>query len=258
MKKRIVLCADDYGQALSISKGILALVEAGRLSAVSCLVTSPHWKEHAAWLKPFASQVAVGLHFNLTEGRAPLRAVLLQGLLGRLEETEMQCLWHEQISAFEAEMGFLPHFIDGHQHVHQLKGVREALCAVYQERLGVEMPYVRVVNGVAQSFKKTFIQATGSRALERLLDQHKITHNHSFSGIYAFHTAHRYHQHFPRFLEEAGDRGIIMCHPGYPAEEIHDPIAHARHLEYQYLAGPDFEAACHVQQVVFCRVIPPI
>jgi predicted glycoside hydrolase/deacetylase ChbG (UPF0249 family) len=258
VKKRIVLCADDYGQGLSISKGILALLEAGRLSAVSCLVTSSHWQKHAVWLKPFASQVAIGLHFNLTEGRASLRTVLLQGLLGRLEETEMQRLWHEQINAFEAEMGFLPHFIDGHQHVHQLKGVREALCVVYQERLRVAMPYVRVVNGVMRSFKKAFIYATGSRALEQLLDQHKITHNDSFSGIYAFHTAHRYYQHFPRFLEEIGDRGIIMCHPGYPADDdSDDPIASARHLEYQYLVGPDFEAVCHAQQVVFDRVIPP-
>src|SRR6185312_11376957 len=70
MKKCIVLCADDYGQAPAISQGIINLIEKGRLSATSCMVNSDYWAEHAKWLLPYQQQIDIGLHFNLTEGRA--------------------------------------------------------------------------------------------------------------------------------------------------------------------------------------------
>jgi chitin disaccharide deacetylase len=67
--KKITLCADDYGQNQSISQAIIALFEKNRLSATSCLTSSLFWPEHAKWLQPFANQVDIGLHFNLTEGK---------------------------------------------------------------------------------------------------------------------------------------------------------------------------------------------
>src|SRR5262245_51710288 len=67
--KNIVLCADDYGQAPPISAGILSLIKHRRLSAVSCMVNTPFWREHAQWLKPYSSQIDIGLHLNLTEGK---------------------------------------------------------------------------------------------------------------------------------------------------------------------------------------------
>ncbi|MBF0335117.1 MAG: ChbG/HpnK family deacetylase, partial [Alphaproteobacteria bacterium] len=37
-----VLCADDYGLSPGVSRGILALIEMGRVSATGCMVTMPH------------------------------------------------------------------------------------------------------------------------------------------------------------------------------------------------------------------------
>lgn len=73
MKKRIVLCADDYGQAPAISQGILNLLDKKRLSATSCIVNSPYWEAHSQWLTQFIQQADIGLHLNLTEGK-PLSA----------------------------------------------------------------------------------------------------------------------------------------------------------------------------------------
>src|SRR6476661_9118413 len=70
MKKRIVLCADDYGQALEISQGIIQLIQQKRLSATSCMVNTAVWHECAQWLIPFYQGVDIGLHFNLTRGTA--------------------------------------------------------------------------------------------------------------------------------------------------------------------------------------------
>src|SRR5579883_2854375 len=76
MKKRIVLCADDYVQAPAISQGIVALLKEKRLSAVSCMVNTPFWVDEATWLQPYESQADIGLHWNLTEGRALSRAFI--------------------------------------------------------------------------------------------------------------------------------------------------------------------------------------
>ena len=68
--KRLILCADDFGQSAAISNGILQLVAAGRLQAVSCLTESPVWPAMARELKALGTSHQTGLHFNLTHGFA--------------------------------------------------------------------------------------------------------------------------------------------------------------------------------------------
>src|SRR5690348_6359037 len=71
MTKRIVLGADDYGQAEAVSRGIIDLILAGRITATSSLTNGPDWPMHARWLLPCRGKAAFGLHLNLTQG-APL------------------------------------------------------------------------------------------------------------------------------------------------------------------------------------------
>jgi len=275
MKKNIVLCADDYGQAPAISQGIVALLRQGRLSAVSCMVNTPYWLEQAKELASFQGQVDVGLHFNLTEGR-PLSALYqahspsffsLSGLMGRTflrrvnrEAIEAEC--HAQINRFEEAMGYLPHFIDGHQHVHQFPVIREAVLAAYQQRLQSQKAYIRWVNEGMQwsdvlfDPKKIIIYATGTPSFGHLLDHYHIPHNLSFAGIYAFNQANQYDQLFPRFLEKIGDGGLIMCHPGL-SSSTEDRIAKARELEYAYLSSDRFLRDCERQEVTITRFLCP-
>lgn len=65
--KRIILCADDYGQNDVISQAILNLIKKKRLTAVSCMVAGVDWARHAAMLAKVQDQIDVGLHVNLTE-----------------------------------------------------------------------------------------------------------------------------------------------------------------------------------------------
>ena len=65
----IILCADDYGISGGVSRGILELCEAGRLSATSAMVTFERWQQDAARLGPIRATTALGLHLNLTLGR---------------------------------------------------------------------------------------------------------------------------------------------------------------------------------------------
>ena len=79
----------------------------------------------------------LGLHFNLSEG-APLSAALralwptLPGLarllalahLRRLPLAAIGAEFRAQVDAFAEALGRKPAFVDGHQHVHALPGVR--------------------------------------------------------------------------------------------------------------------------------------
>ncbi len=267
MTKRIVLCADDYGQAEAVSGGILDLLTLGRLSAVSCMVNQAYWPAAATGLVPFESQVDIGLHLNLTDGK-PLSALYreregqeLMGLPrllwrtmvrpGSLSRVAVVAEINAQLDAFTEAMGFMPCFIDGHQHVHHLPVVSAALFEVYEERLRPQRSYLRAVSQpwrmtdiVGKGLKNAVIHYTGGGRFARRLDGLRIAHNTTFSGIYDFGCAADYRAYFQRFLQESADSGLIMCHPGRQADDQDDPIRQARFYEYQYFKSADFKADC--------------
>lgn len=273
MTKRIVLCADDYGQALPISQGILNLIKQQRLSATSCLVTSPHWVEHAKWLIPYQNQIDIGLHFNLTEGIPlsdeykslygqsffSLPQILRKSVTRSLDQAIIERECEAQLDHFEAALGRLPAYIDGHQHVHQFPVIRDALVRVYEKRLKGQGVYIRLVNEPIElrdlffDIKKIVIYLSGTRAFKQLLERHQIPHNSSFAGIYAFSKAETYPEQFPQFLTQIKDRGLIMCHPGLASTDPHDVIGAARAQEYAYFSSDQFITDCHHQAVKIAR-----
>jgi predicted glycoside hydrolase/deacetylase ChbG (UPF0249 family) len=271
--KRIVLCADDYGQAPAISEGILELVKRKRLSAVSCMVNTLTWPAAAKDLLPYRDDVDVGLHFNLTHGHAlsadyqsaygesfpTLTTIMQKALLLSLNQQVIAAECLAQIDAFVAAMGCLPAFIDGHQHVHHLPVIRQALVDVYNQRLKDARSYVRLVNmrfSLADiPSKKLVIYLTGGCAFKKLLDKHGIPHNNSFSGVYSFAQAASFPAIFPTFLSDIQDNGLIMCHPGLASSDATDEIAKSRVLEYQYLCSPEFEQACVANGIILKRLL---
>jgi predicted glycoside hydrolase/deacetylase ChbG (UPF0249 family) len=267
MTKRIVLCADDYGQVEAVSRGILELLAAGRLTAVSCLVTHPGWEQQGEWLQPYKDQADIGLHLNFTEGvpLAPLyrermgeRFMPLSGLLRRtvmrsriIQHTAITAEINAQLDRFIAVRGCLPRFIDGHQHVHHLPIISEVLLDIYRERLKGENVYMRAVSqkrGLFDIFttgiKSTVIHYTGGADFAERLDEQKIPHNTTFAGIYSFNKARQYRDFFQHFLQESADHGLIMCHPGLLADSQADPISQARIHEYHYFKSLEFVEDC--------------
>lgn len=272
MTKRIVLCADDYGQASSISKAILNLIEQKRISATSCLVNLVDWEAHGSFLIPFADQVDIGLHFNLTLGTPlskkykenigqsfmPLWLLLLKTHSRLLPIDPIVHELNAQIDRFKAITGFLPHYIDGHQHVHQFPIIREAVVKVFKNRLN-HGQYIRLVQPQSRgfnsllNFKSWVIRSSGSAELKLLLDREKIPHNTSFSGIYSF-VNEEYRPLFQHFLEIIQDKGLIMCHPGLkPVDGFFDPIAKTRVREYEYLGSEAFLIDCKKNNIIIKR-----
>ncbi len=276
MTKRIVLCADDYGQAEAVSKGILELVALGRLTAVSCLTNQAGWQEQAASLVPYKDKADIGLHLNFTDGM-PLSAAYQNQVgmgfmpLSRLLFTTMTrssalplaiviAEINAQLDAFQLVFGMPPRFIDGHQHIQHLPIIRDALLSVYRDRLLSYGTYLRAVTQPWQlsdfrsmNIKKAVINATGGAGFAKLLDLHSIPHNTSFTGIYAFADVRRYRQYFQTFLRESQDRGLIMCHPGLASNNVADPIYRSRGIEYEYFKSADFTEDCARAEVVLTR-----
>jgi predicted glycoside hydrolase/deacetylase ChbG (UPF0249 family) len=251
--KRIILCADDYGQNSAISQAIVELAVKNRLSATSCLVTTPDWAETAKALTSLQSSLDIGLHFNLTEGKLlttesyPLSTLILKASLRSLDKAVIATELRAQLDRFTQTFNRLPDFIDGHQHVHQLPVIRDALFAVYEERLRENNTVVRCtyssgallkIQTVAY-IKQVIIQLCGGMHFRQALVARKIPHNLSFSGIYSFKDNFNYAAYFPRFLAASVDGGMIMCHPGMIGHG-HDTIEEARHREYSYFSSQTF------------------
>jgi predicted glycoside hydrolase/deacetylase ChbG (UPF0249 family) len=270
MKKRIVLCADDYGQALAISQGILNLLDKKRLSATSCIVNSPYWEEHSQWLKPFSSDADIGLHLNLTEGKPlsalyaqqygeyfqPLSTLLCRALMRQLSLKVIEAECNAQLDQFQKKMGFLPNYLDGHHHVHQFPVIRDAVLKVYKERLQGTGSYIRLVQTVSAPVcvKKLIIKAaTQPHAFKKRLQRIKCPYNQTFNGIYTFSYASQYPQFFLEFLKKSSEGGLIMCHPSLPSSESLGGIGEARVMEYQYLMSDAFLRDCENQAVAVGR-----
>jgi chitin disaccharide deacetylase len=271
--KCIVLCADDYGQAPTISKAILLLIKNARVTATSCLVNTPFWEEHAKWLIPYQHQIDMGLHFNLTEGKAlsshyikrygenffPLPVLLCKALLRKLQQETIEKECQAQIDKFIDAMGVMPQFIDGHHHVHQFPLIRDAFIHVYLKRLRQHQSYVRLIRSkinfhhALKEFKKIIIHLTGSNALKQLLEHYQIPHNQSFAGIYSFRKSQEYRQLFKSFLNAITDHGMIMCHPGLLSQEANN-LSQVRYAEYQYLASQQFLEDCYSHDIIVSRL----
>ena len=253
MSRAIVLCADDYGHSAPISRAILDLARLGRISALSCMTASPLLPEHGPWLQAVKDKLDIGLHLTLVDetpltkmpntapdGKLPgIRALILKCYFGQLDFAEIEAEIRAQMNAFTAVMGAAPHHIDGHLHTHVLPGVRDIVLKIASELS--PRPWLRNIADSYASIAKRGIavpKALFLAALGNSFAQTTVSMNDTFSGVYDFAPDSDYAALFPHFLRSAGQRHLILCHPG----EANDTAAHAmlRAREYAYLKSDGF------------------
>lgn len=256
--RRVVLCADDFGMEPSVNEGILRLVEAGRLTAVTCMVDMPSWRAGAPALSRLAGKADAGLHLDLgTRSAAELLALALRGALGGIDEARVADRIDAQLDRFEEAFGAPPAFVDGHHHVHQLRPVRNALLRVLRRRHGDRLPHVRnVVPLRPRGTKAAIVAGLGARPLLRRLEAEGFPHNADFAGVYDLSARSDFPGLLRGWLGDLADRGLLMCHPGLPGEE---PAASARGAELRHLESDRFAsdvAAAGVRLVRSTETIP--
>ncbi len=161
---RVVFVADDGGVDEARNRGIVTACREGLVGAVSVLANGDAVEDLRDRLfeLPQDRRPGVGLHLNLTEGRALL--VPIAGLTdgGRTFVGGKEAIWHRafaggidpvavrreasaQIARLRS-LGLEPTHADGHQHVHLLPGVRDGLAMALDRVPGVR--YVRAARPI--------------------------------------------------------------------------------------------------------------
>jgi predicted glycoside hydrolase/deacetylase ChbG (UPF0249 family) len=256
-RRLLSICADDFGLSMAVSLGIAELAQRGRLSAVSCMTSGERWLASAPRLADLPASVERGLHFNLTEG-APLSLALrlrwprLPALprlvsMAHLGRLPLQALGQElksQWQRFVDTVGEQPRFIDGHQHVHHLPGVRDLVLAeVAAAGVPVAVRNTGSVRGPGNAVKRMLIERTGGAALERRLQRLGVEHNRVLLGVYDF-RGPDYRRRMQGWLATApADGGLLLCHPCARCMDpaAADPIGPARLREGAYLGSGAFD-----------------
>jgi predicted glycoside hydrolase/deacetylase ChbG (UPF0249 family) len=250
----IVLCADDYGIAPGVSRAIRDLLAAGRLSATSCMVVSPDFAAEGPQLQPFLEHADIGLHLTLTQKR-PLGALMRSAYLRQLDKRVIAAEIDRQVELFTRVLGRGPDFIDGHQHVHLLPGVREPVLAVARKtgiylRLTDE-PLTAILHRQVAPGKAAFLSLM-ARPLARQVRGAAVRRNSGFRGARSFAERESFRSLFRRMVEGSPAGTIVMCHPGLVDEALagRDPVTTAREAEYAYLISAEFPgdlAAAHLR-----------
>ncbi len=256
--KKVIICADDFGQNPAVTSGILQLLKCGKINATSCLVNSKYWVTSAVELKQiYNDKMRVGLHLNLTEGKPlteikclerdelfmGLNPLLIKAFTCRLKSQEIYQELKAQLQTFIDGWGKSPDFIDGHQHIHHLPVVRKILMQLYKEfGLSASQTWIRSVANMVgvRGLKPKIIVGTGAKKLEKLLKQNDVPHNTTFSGAYDFDPENDFAKTFGKALASITDGGLIMCHPGEVSDKYSDSLSHSRPKELAYFMSNSF------------------
>jgi predicted glycoside hydrolase/deacetylase ChbG (UPF0249 family) len=263
--RRFRLCADDYGISPAVNRAIRDLIGGGRINATSVMVGAPSFDagEARALLAALDSAVSgttLGLHFTLTAPFRPLssyrpvaadgaflslRHMLARGLARALDGRAAAVEAERQIEAFRSAFGRPPDFIDGHQHIHLLPQIGDALLTVMKER--APAAWVRQCGRISpllnrRGHAKALVLDVLSRRMRRRSAMLGVATNPAFAGAYDFNRDIGYDAVFASFLEGLPEGGVVMCHPGFVDAELErlDHFTAMREREYAFFAGERF------------------
>lgn len=256
--RSIVLCADDYGLSPGVSSGIRTLIDQNRISATSCMVVYPEFEADGPLLKPHIGRIDIGLHFTLTADRSAT-SLMREAYLGRVNAEDIASTLERQIETFVRVMGMRPDYIDGHQHVHLLPGVRDAVTNA-AARLGAYVRSTREPVGLRMMLRPSFVESAflslTARPLQRLIRARGLKANRGFRGVRSFRETVPYAELFRRMIAGAGDGSLVMCHPGITDGVLgrRDGVTDAREDELRYFAGAEFPADLATEGLVLSRL----
>lgn len=262
--KKIILCADDFGLRPGVNRAILDLASKGRLSATTVMTTSPLLESDRKTLA--AHSLDLGLHFDLTEfppltGKSPvpgpvsLRKLLLASWSNTLRQDVVAAELQAQMNKFRDLFGSWPRFLDGHEHVHQLSGVRQAALAQAKKHRMVLRCGDDTLNRIfarRTAISKSIAIGFMGRRLRNEAVRRQVRVNSAFSGLYDFSQGLQYEKLFRRFTSNIVPGTLIVCHPGV-AEPVADPIGPQREAEYRFFSSDAFEQTLVESGVVVGR-----
>jgi predicted glycoside hydrolase/deacetylase ChbG (UPF0249 family) len=279
--RKLWLCADDYGISPAVSRAIRDLIGRGRINATSVMVTTPTFSAaEAQALSDLAGpdrRAAIGLHFTLTAPFRPtalayrpvasdgaflsLAGTFAAGLRRRLDPDAVTAEVENQFAAFRRAFGRPPDFVDGHQHIHLLPQVSDAVLAAikrtapgaWMRQCGRAMPPWRRLGD-----PKGLVLDALSIRLRRRCAASGVRTNTAFAGTYDFKRDAAFDALFGSFLRDLPDGGLVMCHPGFVDAELQrlDDFTTMREREHAFFAGKQFPALLATQGIELAQFSP--
>ena len=252
--KRLTLCADDFGHSPGTSAVIAELIRAGRINATCCMALTPSWPSDWAMLRGVVDRAEIGIHLTLTDER-PLTAMprfAPDGAMPRIDQLarqrdfpvdEIAAEIAAQFARFTAVAGRPPDFVDGHQHVHHLRGIRDIVLA--ETRRSAPRAWLRDCGDTLPGMlaRPFVLKAIGSawrgRGFRAAAHRAGLATNDGFAGHYDF--GEGYAELFPAFLRRPGSHHLVMVHPGTD-DTPGDSIGKARVREAAFLHRSDTAA----------------
>ena len=271
------ICADDFGITENVSSAIIKLIKKKRITETSCIVISNSFKNDLKTLISYQNKIGIGLHLTLTDFKAfnrlksltinnempSFNKLLKSSIIKKIVPKEIEKEINFQIDVFENSLGFLPNFIDGHQHVHQLPIVRDCLIKVIKERYSENLPWIR--NSYDEIFKilkrnvsilKAISIGLFGKKLKMTVKTNHIKSNDGFSGIYSFSNKISYENLFKKFILDIKNNHLLMVHPGHSDEKLSkiDPVTTSRDIEYEFLSSDNFLNLLNKNNIVLKRL----
>ena len=259
--RHLCVCVDDFGLTDGINEGAVLLALQGRVQALSVLVGGRACQRGARMLQALdARRVEVGLHLDFTECplqpsmRKPLPWLIGAACTRTLDALAVRREVTAQFDAFEQTLGRTPDYVDGHQHVHQLPVIRDALMQELAHRRLLGRVWLRSTRSAPRSahaeeasrWKAGVIETLGAGGLAKLAARHHVALSERLLGVYGWTPDPMdYRKRLMRWLHEAREGDVLMCHAGLPCRSsdatVHDPIAPARESEFSILNTGDFD-----------------
>jgi chitin disaccharide deacetylase len=282
VSKLLIVNADDLGMTRGVNRGIVEAHRSGIVTSATLLANGPEFEDAVALVRAQAPRLAIGAHLNLSQfaplspsadiptlvnaqGQFYLRPWRLWSRLvrGKIRASEVQTELRAQICRL-LDAGFRPDHLDGHMHVHLLRGVREMVIDLAREfgigaaRCPMERPILprnsllgalnpglvprRVVAFSISQFAQPFcerLQQAGLRHADHFVGNYLLGHLNAHALDEVLHGVR------PGVTE-------LMCHPGYmdPAlAAAGGSLGVQRQTEIEALTAPEIRALIDSQQI---------
>lgn len=242
-QRRVAICADDFGLGDAADRAILELGASNAITATSVAVDGPVVDRDASALRELRGQLSIGLHLNLTDNPYPkgpldVRGWITASWLRRIDIRVMERELRRQFDRFEQLFGTPPTHVDGHEHVHQFPGLREALLETMASRCAPTTPIRCTWPRHFRGMKAAAIGLLGAKALRHEAGKMNRRCNSDFAGVYDLRTASGFGKRMDEWLRSIHDGGLVMCHP----ETAGPRSSAARVHEYEFLRSPAWPA----------------
>jgi predicted glycoside hydrolase/deacetylase ChbG (UPF0249 family) len=225
-----MIIADDFGLDPAHDRVILDLLEIGALDGTSVMVRSD---ANQALCQELAlarkrHHIHIGLHLNLTEELpsvpkiAGILPLWIKRKMRRIDPNIIDLSFRLQRQMFENQFGFMPDFIDGHQHCHAIaqnfKALKKVSVLAASEDFWVRSPAPINLGAAYQELRraglKTLLVMAWGYQLRRRLRSNNISTNSDFAGFMSYDQSPAFALSFYKLLSKRRQDCVIMVHPG--------------------------------------------